>query len=334
MMRTLPLVLALTMGLAAWAQAQAPERSAGGFPEGTPVVVVGEISSQPKDIVNERKMQVAIGPGKVDYTLHLSDASLFGYHGQKLGADDLDDKMWVRAEGKVMDDPRRIKVTRLQVVGKDLPSLKQSAFYRPGFDQGYVMAVAGSRQVFPATPTAIFAPAPMVVVGKVSDDTGTSNKTRKIQVDAAGNTWTLHVPDDAMVRDARDKKISVHEIHKGQWVRAHGWRTGDLRMRVERLENVGAQEAFRASTFYRTEFPFGYVDPVAGADAFSPFAMSGSVTRIDPVFGTIHVRDAGGNERIIYTDSATIKRGDETVYIDTIRVGDSVSIEGRTIRFK
>jgi hypothetical protein len=195
---------------------------------------------------------------------------------------------------------------------------------------GYVTAVAGTRETLPV----IGSSAPFVIVGKVSDDTGTFNRTRKIQVDAAGNTWTLHVFDDAMVRDASDKKISVHEIHKGQWVRAHGWRTGDLRMRVERLENIGANEAFRSSTFYRTDFPLGYVDPITGDEHFTSYSISGTVVRTDPAFGTVTIRDADGKERVIFRDSATFTRGGETIMWDRIRVGDTLSIEGRTIRFK
>src|SRR5207249_1098029 len=133
----------------------------------------------------EDKMQVAVGPGKIDYTLHLKGAPLIGETGAKIDQNDLVNHMWVRAEGTVMNDPRRIKVAKLQVIGKDMPGLQSSAFYRPGFDQGYVMAVAGSRQIFPETAVA-FTPAPMVIIGKVSDDTGPLETTRKIRVDAAG----------------------------------------------------------------------------------------------------------------------------------------------------
>ena len=34
---------------------------------------------------------------------------------------------WVRAEGTVLDDPRRIKVAKLHVIGKDTASFRQSA---------------------------------------------------------------------------------------------------------------------------------------------------------------------------------------------------------------
>jgi hypothetical protein len=101
------------------------------LPEGTPVVVVGEIKSPPKPIIGENKIQVAVGPGKIPYTLDLSGAKLYDERGAVIKPSRLDDKLWVRAEGTVMNDPQRIKVKRLQVIGKDEASLRQSPFYRP-----------------------------------------------------------------------------------------------------------------------------------------------------------------------------------------------------------
>lgn len=87
----------------------------------------------------------------------------------------------------------------------------------------------------------------MVIVGKVSDDTGALETTRKVQVEAAGNTWTLHVPEDARIIDIKGEKISVHELSEGQWARAHGWQTDDLRVKVHRIESVRRDQAARAS---------------------------------------------------------------------------------------
>jgi hypothetical protein len=63
----------------------------------------------------------------------------------------------------------------------------------------------------------------------VTDDTGALESTRRIQVQAAGNEWTLHVPDD-------------------------------LRLHVNRIENLGRREAYRKSRFFRTAEPRGYVE--------------------------------------------------------------------------
>jgi len=329
MNRILILVCGLCVGLAAPARAEHKTKA---FARNTPVVVVGVVTSEPKSATGEKKMQVGVGTEKHDYTLHLRGASLSGLGGQKVDEDYFDEGMWVRAEGKVMDDPRRVSVTRLQVIGKDHPGFERSAYFYSGLTHGYAMAVAGERETLP--PAGAVSAMPFVLVGKVSDDTGTFNRTRTMQVGSAGNTWTIRVPKSAMIRDTAGKEISVHEIHRGQWVRAYGWRTGDLRMRVERLENIGKQEAFVSSSFYRAEFPLGYVDGITGEEAFTPFRHVGTVTSIDPTFGMVTVREADGTERVIYTDAATITRDGETILIERIKVGDTVTIEGRTIRFK
>jgi hypothetical protein len=317
------------------AHAQTPPGTS--FPEGTAVVIVGEITSQPRDlgVSTERKMQVAIGPGKVDYTLHLRDAKMYGVYGQEVKPGDFSDKMWVRAEGKVMDDPRRIKVSRLQVVGKDLAGLKQTAFYRPGFDQGYVMAVAGTRQIFPVATGAVYEPTAMTIVGKVSSDTGTFETTRKIQVDAAGNTWSLSVPSDARVMSAKGEKISVHEISDGQWVRAHGWQTDDLRMRVARMENIGKEEAYRASTFFRAGEPIGYVDRAPGtAVRFMPLRATGTITAVDQSAGTVTLRDESGKDRVYYLETITVWAENRPVMdTKTLRSGQRVTVQGSEIQF-
>jgi len=302
--------------------------------EGTPVVVVGEISSQPKDIVREKKMQVAIGRGEMDVTLHLSDAKLYSEQGQLLEADDLVDKTWVRAEGTVMDDPRRIKVTKLQVIGKDMPSLQRSAFSRRGYDRGYMMVVAGSREILPAVSGALFTPAPLVIVGKVSDDTGPLETTRKIQVDAAGNTWTLHAPEEARVVDAKGEKISVHEIKEGQWIRAHGWQTDDLRLRVARIENLGPEAALRQSAYYRAAEPLGYVQREPGTGVrFSPMRVTGVITTVKPQEGIVMLRDEQGRERTVYAETVIITVNGQPVAVTTLRTGQRVTIEGSDIGF-
>jgi hypothetical protein len=121
------------------------------FAEGTPVVIVGRISSQPRNVAfaHEKKMQVSVGPRAVDFTLHLDDAKIIGPNGHEARISDIQDKWWVRAEGRVMDDSRRIDVTRMRVFSKHRENLKGTAYYRPGLPHGYIIAVAGSRQVYP-----------------------------------------------------------------------------------------------------------------------------------------------------------------------------------------
>jgi len=326
-------VICAAVALSVLSPARAADTKAG-FAKNTPVVVVGRISSPPSGAVNERKMQVAIGPEKTDYTLHFRKATVLGLRGQKLDEDGLDDGMWVRAQGRMMGDPRRVEVTHVQVIAPDDKEHPRSAFYRSGYDFGYITAVAGSREIFPAQPVGKASlGAPFVLVGRVSDDTGPLESTRRVQVDAAGNTWTLHVPKDAPVMDLGGKKISVHEVNKDQWVRAYGWRTDDLRMRVERLENIGRDEAFRSAAFYRQDAPLGFVDPLEGTDRFSPLKLSGTVVSTDPAFGSVTIRDEAGAMHTIYSDAFTFTTGGTIVGFSALKPGAVVSVEGRSIRF-
>jgi len=350
MKQTLPLMLALASGIATGAHAQTAGRitlaqnaaagtavvanAAPRLAENTPVVAVGEITSEPKSIVSENKMQVAIGPAKMDYTLHLSDAKMYDRYGAVIKADKLEGKMWVRAEGTVMNDPRRIKVTRLQVIGKDMPSLQQSAFYRTGFNQGYLMAVAGTRQIFPEVANVVYTPAAMTIVGRVADDTGPLESTRKIQVDAAGNTWTLNVPKDTPLYDVQGKKISVHQVAKGQWIRAHGWQTDDLRIRVARLQEIGPQEAYGTSTFFRAAEPLGYIERTPGTDVrFNPLQVTGTIVNIESAAGTVTVRDETGKERTFPLESVILRMDGKPAALENLRQGQRVTIEGSEIAF-
>jgi hypothetical protein len=352
MKRTYPVLVGLALGLGALARAQtvsgatltAPNAPAAattvttqGAPrlaENTPVIIVGEITSEPKSIVSESKAQVAIGPAKMDYTLHLSDARMTDNFGAEIKPDKLSDKMWVRAEGTIMNDPRRVKVTRLQVIGKDMPGLKQSAFYRPGFDQGYIMAVAGTRQIYPTGVGTVYTPAPLTIIGRVSDDTGPLESTRKIQVDSAGNTWTFSVPKDTPLFDAAGKKISVHQIAKGQWIRAHGWQTDDLRLRVARLQEIGPQAAYGTSAYFRAGEPLGYVERTPGTEVrFNPVQVTGTVTAISSAAGTATVRDSTGKEWTFPLESVSITANGRPVPLEMLRQGQNVTITGSEIAF-
>lgn len=127
------------------------------LPEGTPVLIVGQVSSNPKSSVDEQKMQVAIGPEEVDYTLHLNRATVFkGPNGEWIDEDRFQDGHWVRAEGRVMNDPRRIMVSRIRLITtRKAPTLSGNPYNRRGYAKGYLVwpygeasRVAGSRAVY------------------------------------------------------------------------------------------------------------------------------------------------------------------------------------------
>lgn len=329
-------ILLLACATALVGPARADEAPSGAFPRGARVVVVGPITSQPRNagVVVENKLQVGIGPARQDYTLHIKDAQLLGMEGSRIEKSALKDRMWIRAEGEVMDRSRRIKVDRLQVIGKDLPWLKQSAFYRPGFDEGYVFAVAGSREIYPETTGPLFSAAPFTIVGRVADDTGALETTRRLRVLSAGNDWTLNVTKDAQVMDARGERISVHEVKKGQWVRATGWQTDDLRMRVVKVENLGLDEAYQQSQLFRAAQPLGYLERLRGVrDDGKPVTISGTVTSIDSEGGYFTVRDTEGKEHGIYAELADILQEDRPVAFARLRSGATVTVQVRHIQF-
>ena len=139
MNRALPLALVLALVLIGAAQARHTET--GLWKEGTPVVIMGQVTSKPHKVAGavEKHFQIALGPSKSDiYTLHVSDAEMTGVNGEKLAASDLVDKIWVRAEGTIMNDPHRIKVAKLEVLGRDAESVRKTKFYRKGFERGYI----------------------------------------------------------------------------------------------------------------------------------------------------------------------------------------------------
>ena len=136
---------ALVMAGAAWA-----EKPHTRLPEGTPVVIVGQVSSPPAGaFADEQKMQIALGPHKVDYTLHISRARVLkGPNGEQIDEDAFDDGQWVRAEGRVMDDPRRIMVSRIRLIStRELPTLRGTPYVRPGYVHGYLTWPAGGARV-------------------------------------------------------------------------------------------------------------------------------------------------------------------------------------------
>lgn len=153
-MRLMLSMAAVAASLAVAAQAEKPHTR---LPEGTPVVIIGQVSSPPKGELDEQKMQVALGPQKVDYTLHISRASVLkGPNGEEIDEDAFDDGQWVRAEGRIMDDPRRIMVSRARLITtRKLPTLQGTAYNRRGFSHGYLTwpygeasRVAGYRKVY------------------------------------------------------------------------------------------------------------------------------------------------------------------------------------------
>jgi hypothetical protein len=335
-------VLALGLTVAAQAKERGPkpvspavagsEQGAKGFrfEKGTPVVVLGEITSPPKLSLGEEKMQVAIGPSRTDYTLHFDGAEVLSINGKRLDEEGLDDGMWVRAEGHVMSSPRRIRITRMQVVAKDRAQLPQSAHFRPGLEHGYITSVAGTRQILPDIGQRARA-VPMLLIGQVSDATGAFETTRRIQVKSAGNEWTLHVPREAPVVGAKGEAISVHEIKTGQWIRVQGWRTDDLRLEVTRIENIGKAEALRTSAYYREGAPLGYAEGIPELGMVRK-TFTGTITEANVGMDYVTVLLPDRQRLVVWLPAAEIKLRGRSARPTEVKVGDEVELSVLTFK--
>jgi len=249
------------------ASASAQEIGARPIEKGTPVVIIGEVSSQPRDFgfFNERKMQVAVGPEKVDHTLHLRDAKFFDPQGREIAKSDFQDKWWVRAEGVVMSDPRRIDVKRIVVLGKDYNAFRQSAYFRPDFERGFVMAerVAGSREVLPST--RVFAPGtPVQLLAPISSqpkDAGVATEEKmQVAIGPDKTDYTLHFKNATMI-GLDGKELTARDLRDRMWVRAYGKVMDDSRrIEVDRLELVASDdETFRSGPHFRQGADYGYI---------------------------------------------------------------------------
>jgi hypothetical protein len=102
---------------------------------------------------------------------------------------------------------------------------------------------------------------------------------------------------------------------------------------VERLENIGRDEAFRSAAFYRQDAPLGYIDPLEGNDRFSTMKVNGTIVSTDPTFGSVTVRDEAGTVHTFYGDAFTFSSNGSVVGFGDLKPGATISVEGRTIRF-
>lgn len=260
-----PFAIALSVGLAPAALAQ--ETLPKPVDKGTPVVVIGQISSQPRDfgVAREQKMQVAVGPQRTDHTLHLRDAKMFDEAGREIAASDLLDKWWVRAEGQLMKDPRRIDVSRLTVLGREDEAYRRSAHFLPNMSFGYVIAenVAGERQILNSTRPFRKGERVIVVAPITSQprDAGvTVEEKMQVAIGPSKTDFTLHF-DDATLIGLDGNEAEASGLRDKMWVRAEGTVMDDARrIQVSRLQVIASDEpGFRGSSFFRTGGEHGYI---------------------------------------------------------------------------
>lgn len=233
-----------------------------------------------------------------------------------------------------------MRVHEIGTAAQGVAAYRQSAYYRPGFEQGYVVRVAGVREE--AMPPAAIPPepftgaVPVVIVGRVTEDTGPLQATRRILVQAGDQVWRLDVVEDAGVLSATGEPISIHEIAEQSWIYARGWRSGERRARVTELREIATEEqgiaGYRQSPFYRAGFEQGYVMQVAGArELFQPIQLTGTVVRVNRENEWFVLRTDDGREITVYVEGARFFRGGQPFEFAALRPGDRVTASGRTV---
>jgi hypothetical protein len=95
------------------------------------------------------------------------------------------------------------------------------------------------------------------LVGRVVNTAGKLN--RHIQVRAGDREWTINVDDHAAVMNGH-RRVSVHDINLGTYVRAIGTRIGDTRLKAGKLYVIGDRLALAKAGYPRK----GYYSSYAG----------------------------------------------------------------------
>lgn len=100
------------------------------------------------------------------------------------------------------------------------------------------------------------------LVGKVVN---TSNRMlkRRVQVRAGGREWSLHIPKSAPVNNA-GRRVSVHDLDVGTFVRATGTRIGTTRLRADHVYIIGDRLALLKTNYGRRAGETGYFAGYAG----------------------------------------------------------------------
>jgi hypothetical protein len=86
---------------------------------------------------------------------------------------------------------------------------------------------------------------------------GAGNK-RRLQVKAGPVELTVHVPSNTWI-EREGKKISVHEVKAGTYIRATGKRIGNTRMEADHIWVIGDRHDFLESSYGKPAGEKGYV---------------------------------------------------------------------------
>jgi hypothetical protein len=101
--------------------------------------------------------------------------------------------------------------------------------------------------------------APVEIAGRVVH--GTKSGSRKIFVQAGNVEVAVHVPGNTWIEQG-GKKISVHEVKSGSYVRATGKRIGNTRLEADHVWVIGDRHDFLNSPYGKNHGEKGYVKPM------------------------------------------------------------------------
>jgi hypothetical protein len=130
-----------------------------------------------------------------------------------------------------------------------------------------VVAVAGLPGVarfgigLPAAAATVVQMAPVVeVAGRV---TGGAGHNRDVKVQAGTLEITMTVPKNARIV-SKGRSISVHEINTGDYVRAHGRRSGNTKITADAVQVIGDRYDFMKSKYGKVNGDKGFVRKAKG----------------------------------------------------------------------
>jgi Cu/Ag efflux protein CusF len=149
---------------------------------------------------------------------------------------------------------------------------------------------------------------------------------------AGPNEWNVEVVENAQILNRLGAPMGIQDLGRDTWVRAEGWQTDDLGLKVVQVRQIGTEAELRESEYNRPDFEQGYVTRIGAAQlTVSPYGVTGTVTRVDRERGFFVLRGDDGKEHTVYTSGVRFRTGDQPSTFSTLKEGDKVTIRGRQI---
>ena len=130
----------------------------------------------------------------------------------------------------------------------------------------------------------------MRIVGRISGDTNRLTD-RNLHVRTNGFGWTINAPRSVLSVDTNGAKLSVHDLHEGDWVVAEGTKIGSSRIKALAIRKLGDDTAgYQQSAFFMPNLGSGYALSIVGGPDFRTLAQ-------ESILG-VHSQVAGSRQEI------------------------------------